>query len=82
MRFGKANGLGLVALELLSLILQVVLIFVPRTNRIASPSNPPVIAERKVSFLPSVLGGVCILFGAALIFTSKTYPEEEQEPRS
>ena len=81
MKFGKANGLGLLALGVLLPILQIVLISIPRTDRKASPSNPPGVAEGKISFLPSVLGGVCILVGGALIFTSKTYPEEKEERR-
>ena len=72
MRFGKANGWGLVALGVFLVVLQIVLISMPQTDRKVSPSpNPPVVAERKISFLPSVLGGICILVGAAFILTSK-----------
>jgi hypothetical protein len=72
MRFGKANGWSLVALGVFLVVLQIVLISMPQTDRKASPSpNPPVVAERKISFLPSVLGGICILVGAAFILTSK-----------
>ena len=72
MRFGKSTGWGLVALGVLLVILQFALISMPTTDRKASPSpNSPVVAERKIVFLPSILGGVCIFVGAVLIFTSK-----------
>jgi hypothetical protein len=82
MRFGKANGRGLVALGVFLVILQFALISMPKTDRKASPSaNPPVVAERKIIFLPSVLGGVCILIGATLILRSKADPTEAEAHR-
>lgn len=75
MRFGKSTGWGLVALGVLLVLLQFGLISMPATDRKASPSlSPPV--ERKIIFLPSVLGGVCVVVGAALVFSSKAHPAD------
>lgn len=82
MRFGKANAWGLVALGVFLVVLQVVLNSMPKTDRKTSPSaNPPVAAERRIGFLPSVLGGVCIVVGAAFILKSRADPTAEGHPR-
>jgi hypothetical protein len=82
MRFGKSMGWGLVALGVVLVILQFALISMPTTDRRASPSPNPPVVERKISFLPSVLGSVCILVGAALVFSSKVHPADpEVRPR-
>jgi hypothetical protein len=83
MRFGKSMGWGLVTLGVVLVILQFALISMPTADRKVSPSaNPPVVVEHKISFLPSVLGGACILGGAALVFSSKVHPADpESRPR-
>jgi hypothetical protein len=70
MRFGKFNGWALVALGAFLILVQVALISIPRRDRQPAQATPEA-EDHKTSFLPSVLGGVFLLAGAALILKSK-----------
>jgi hypothetical protein len=70
MRFGTFNGWALVALGAFLILVQFALISIPRRDRQPAQATPEA-EDHKTSFLPSVLGGVFLLAGAALILKSK-----------
>jgi hypothetical protein len=69
MRFGKTNGWALIALGILLILLQGALVLMPKSGK-KPPQDVPV-TEPKRNYLPSILGGVFLLAGAAIILTSK-----------
>jgi hypothetical protein len=69
MRFGKTNGWALIALGIFLILLQGALGLMPKSDK-KSPQDVP-ITEHKRNYLPSILGGVFFLAGAAIILKSK-----------
>jgi hypothetical protein len=81
MRFGKFNGWALIALGAFLIVVQIALISIPKHDRKPAQVNPEA-EDHKTSYLPSVLGGVFLLAGAALIVKSQVDPTAAEEHHS
>ncbi len=80
MQFGKVQGIGMVALGVLLLLLQVYQLTysaqVPASQTQAPPMAP--ITERKISYVPAVVGVGLLAFGGYLLLSQRRKNEEIQ----
>ena len=55
------------------ILLKLVFVAIPKSDRKAS-ATAPTAAEQKTNFLPSILGGIFLLAGTALLLKTKVDP--------
>jgi uncharacterized membrane protein len=79
MQFGKIHGIALFVLGLVLVLVQAVLSLSPRkeTNTPARDTAPTV--EGKMELVPGIFGGIFLLGGIWIVFTSRRNDEPPAE---
>lgn len=79
MQFGKIHGIALFALGLVLVLVQAVISLSPR-KEVASPARDTTpTVESKMALVPGIFGGIFLLGGIWIVFTSRRGDEPPAE---
>jgi uncharacterized membrane protein len=71
MQFGKIHGIALFALGLILVLVQAVISLTPRQEVVAPARDTTQSVESKMSLAPGIFGGIFMLGGMWIVFTSR-----------
>lgn len=79
MQFGKVHGIALFVLGLVLVLVQAAISLSPRRETVSSARDTTPTVEGKMTFAPGILGGVFLLGGIWIVFTSRRSDEPPAE---
>jgi len=75
MQFGKIHGIALFALGLVLVLVQAVISMSPRREAVSPAGNTTPTVESKMAIVPGIFGGIFLLGGIWIVFTSRRSDE-------
>jgi uncharacterized membrane protein len=79
MQFGKVHGIALFVLGLVLVLVQAAISLSPRKETEAPARDTTPTVESKMTYAPGILGGVFLLGGIWIVFTSRRSDEPPAE---
>jgi uncharacterized membrane protein len=79
MQFGKIHGIALFVLGLVLVLVQAAISLSPRRETLTPARDNAPTVESKMTFAPGILGGVFLLGGIWIVFTSRRADEPPAE---
>jgi uncharacterized membrane protein len=80
MQFGKIHGIALFVLGLILVLVQAVISFSPRREEAVAPARDTTqTVEGKMALVPGIFGGIFLLGGIWIVFTSRRSDEPPAE---
>jgi uncharacterized membrane protein len=79
MQFGKIHGIALFVLGLVLVLVQAVISLSPRREMVAPARDTPPTVESKMALAPGIFGGIFLLGGIWIVFTSRRNDEPPAE---
>jgi uncharacterized membrane protein len=79
MQFGRIHGIALFVLGLILILVQALISLSPRKETVSPARDVTPSVESKLSFAPGVFGGIFLLGGIWVIFTSRRSDEPPPE---
>lgn len=79
MQFGKIHGIALFGLGLILVLVQAVISLSPRKDVVAPAQDTTPTVESKMALAPGIFGGIFLLGGIWIVFTSRRSDEPPAE---